>query len=68
MGLVQSLNISVACAVSLYEALRQRTEAGFYENNPTLSETEKADMFDVYKQRHEGKATFKKVERSGFDL
>jgi tRNA (guanosine-2'-O-)-methyltransferase len=30
MGMVQSLNISVACAVSLYEALRQRQLAGKY--------------------------------------
>ena len=30
MGMIQSLNISVACAVSLYEALRQRTNAGMY--------------------------------------
>ena len=28
MGMVESLNISVACAVSLYEALRQRRRAG----------------------------------------
>jgi len=38
-GMVQSLNISVACAVSLYEALRQRDVAQLYnnafdENNP----------------------------------
>lgn len=31
VGMVQSLNISVACAVSLYEALRQRQNAGFYK-------------------------------------
>jgi tRNA (guanosine-2'-O-)-methyltransferase len=30
MGMVESLNVSVACAVSLYEALRQRREAGHY--------------------------------------
>jgi tRNA (guanosine-2'-O-)-methyltransferase len=29
-GMVQSLNISVACAVTLYEAMRQRREAGDY--------------------------------------
>ena len=32
MGIIQSLNISVACAVSIYEALRQKTIAGHYEN------------------------------------
>ncbi|MCX6138600.1 MAG: RNA methyltransferase [Ignavibacteriales bacterium] len=30
MGMIQSLNVSVACAVALYEALRQRTAAGKY--------------------------------------
>ena len=30
MGMVESLNISVACAVSLYEALRQKQIAGHY--------------------------------------
>lgn len=35
MGMVQSLNISVACAVTLYEALRQRRAAGSY-GRPTL--------------------------------
>ncbi|MDX1701140.1 MAG: RNA methyltransferase [Melioribacteraceae bacterium] len=32
-GLIQSLNISVACAVTLYESLRQRQLAGKYSNN-----------------------------------
>ncbi len=31
VGMAQSLNISVACAVTLYEALRQRTAAGLYD-------------------------------------
>ena len=30
-GMVESLNVSVACAVCLYEAFRQRTTAGDYE-------------------------------------
>jgi tRNA (guanosine-2'-O-)-methyltransferase len=30
VGIIQSLNISVACAVSLYEAFRQKTVAGHY--------------------------------------
>jgi tRNA (guanosine-2'-O-)-methyltransferase len=34
--MIQSLNISVACAVSLYEAFRQRKFAGFYDK-PQLS-------------------------------
>ncbi len=31
VGMIRSLNVSVACAVSLYEAFRQRTTAGQYE-------------------------------------
>ncbi len=31
MGMSQSLNVSVACAVVLYEALRQRQAAGMYD-------------------------------------
>ena len=34
-GIIQSLNISVACAVTLYEAYRQKNNAGHY-NQPKL--------------------------------
>ncbi len=37
LGMVQSLNVSVAAAVILFEAQRQRREAGFY-NAPRLDE------------------------------
>ena len=30
VGIIKSLNISVACAVTLYEAFRQKTDAGHY--------------------------------------
>jgi tRNA (guanosine-2'-O-)-methyltransferase len=30
-GMIRSLNISVACAVSIYEASRQKKQAGHYE-------------------------------------
>ena len=33
MGIIQSLNISVACAVTIYEALRQKMLAGHYQQN-----------------------------------
>lgn len=33
MGMVESLNVSVACAVCLYEALRQRRLAGQYDSD-----------------------------------
>jgi tRNA (guanosine-2'-O-)-methyltransferase len=35
VGIIRSLNISVACAVSIYEAYRQKTLAGHY-NQPSL--------------------------------
>lgn len=38
-GMVQSLNISVACAVTLFEAFRQRLESGAYES-PGYSDLE----------------------------
>lgn len=37
IGIVESLNISVACAVSLYEAYRQKSKLNLYENF-TISE------------------------------
>ena len=37
-GIIQSLNISVACAVTLYEAYRQKNIAGHY-NRKSLDET-----------------------------
>lgn len=33
MGIIQSLNISVACAVSIYEAFRQKNNAGHYNQS-----------------------------------
>ncbi len=35
VGIIQSLNISVACAVTIYEAFRQKRNAGHY-NHPKL--------------------------------
>lgn len=32
VGIIKSLNISVACAVTLYEAYRQKNNAGHYDN------------------------------------
>ena len=34
VGIIQSLNISVACAVTLYEAFRQKEKAGHYQGHP----------------------------------
>lgn len=43
MGMVRSLNVSVATAVILFEAQRQRREAGRYDR-PSLSERTRNDL------------------------
>lgn len=35
VGMIQSLNISVACAIAIYEAYRQKKNAGHYDGNGT---------------------------------
>ncbi len=45
-GMVQSLNISVACAVTLYEACRQRLISGKYETDNNL----KGEALELYKK------------------
>ncbi|MBW7913158.1 MAG: RNA methyltransferase, partial [Taibaiella sp.] len=40
MGMIRSLNISVACAITLYEAMRQRKDKGYYDGKPRLSPSE----------------------------
>ena len=63
MGIIQSLNISVACAVSIYEAMRQKINAGHYnqaslpkEQMDTLLtqwgfETEEPEVYKVFKEK-----------------
>lgn len=46
-GMVESLNISVSCAVTLYEAMRQRIAAGMYET-PQLGEADRAAIRDEW--------------------
>jgi len=63
MGIIQSLNISVACAVSIYEAMRQKMVAGHY-NQASLPkeqmdslltqwgfETEEPEVYKVFKEK-----------------
>ena len=50
MGMIQSLNVSVACAVSLYEALRQRLAGGGFDT-PKLSEKELTDLYADWIER-----------------
>lgn len=44
VGIIQSLNISVACAVTLYEAFRQKTIAGHYDRQDMDSVVKKELM------------------------
>lgn len=44
VGMIKSLNISVACAVSLYEAFRQKSLAGHYLH-PRLLQGRKEELF-----------------------
>ena len=50
MGMIQSLNVSVAAAVCLYEALRQRFRLGQY-NSPKLSGEELRQLSDSWISR-----------------
>ncbi len=49
-GMVQSLNISVACAVSLYEAQRQRSLKGFY-NSARIPEGQMQQLTEEWMQK-----------------
>lgn len=49
VGMIESLNVSVACAVTLYEAFRQREILGKY-SSPALSETEMERVFKKWEQ------------------
>lgn len=60
-GMAESLNISVACAVSLYEALRQRKAKRFYDENLRMDEAAQAELFTEYKSRHEKKVRPKRT-------
>jgi tRNA (guanosine-2'-O-)-methyltransferase len=50
VGMIQSLNISVACAVTLYEAYRQKLGAGHYEHSklPTALQAQLAQQWGLY--------------------
>jgi tRNA (guanosine-2'-O-)-methyltransferase len=49
-GMIESLNVSVAAAVCLYEALRQRLRAGQYDR-PALSADELLRFYDEWVKR-----------------
>ncbi len=45
-GMVESLNVSVACALILYEAQRQRLAVGMYETQSLDQDTYKQTLFE----------------------
>ena len=47
VGIIRSLNISVACAVTLYEAFRQKTNAGHY-NRQGLEDVRYKELLDEW--------------------
>jgi tRNA (guanosine-2'-O-)-methyltransferase len=51
-GIIKSLNISVACAVTLYEAFRQKKEKGHYEKS-RLSESKLQELKKQWKLPNE---------------
>jgi len=46
VGFAESLNISVACAVTLFEARRAAGEQGFYGEKSKFSEAEQSQLFE----------------------
>ena len=52
VGMIRSLNISVACAVSLYEAFRQKNSAGHYEKQKLTGEMY-STLFNQWQINHE---------------
>jgi tRNA (guanosine-2'-O-)-methyltransferase len=47
LGIIQSLNISVACAVTIYEAYRQKSMAGHY-NQPSLQQEKLTSLLNKW--------------------
>ncbi|MCP3428680.1 tRNA (guanosine(18)-2'-O)-methyltransferase TrmH [Opacimonas viscosa] len=71
MGMTQSLNVSVAAALILYEAQRQRQKAGMYENNQLPDDLRQRILFRgghslVYKQWQEhGELPYPEIDEQG---
>ena len=51
LGMSQSLNLSVACAVTLFEAQRQRLDKGMYAENNCWPIEERQLLLDNYLNR-----------------
>lgn len=51
VGMIKSLNISVACAVTLYEAYRQKDLLGHY-NTPSLPDDKIASLYNEWSEKN----------------
>ncbi|MBT8189701.1 MAG: RNA methyltransferase [Saprospiraceae bacterium] len=51
-GMVQSLNISVACAVTLYEASRQRIQGGLYSDKLDENDDLRMNYYHHFLDKH----------------
>ncbi|MFZ4544035.1 MAG: TrmH family RNA methyltransferase [Saprospiraceae bacterium] len=51
IGMAQSLNISVAAAITLYEAYRQRKAIGMYDENVPQTAEEQEALYQIYLER-----------------
>lgn len=61
-GMVRSLNISVACAVVLYEAFRQRASKGFYDVDPDHMSDAQHALFQDFVKRQDQKYYGRTIE------
>ena len=53
VGMIKSLNISVACAVSLYEAFRQRSQKSKYDGACQLNEAARAELYTEWTKQYD---------------
>ena len=53
VGMAESLNVSVAAAIILYEAYRQRMLLGRYSDQPELTQSEINQLFNNFKEKGE---------------
>lgn len=51
-GMVQSLNISVACAITLYESSRQRIQKGLYDEHLSVSDQRRQSYYQHFLSNH----------------
>lgn len=63
VGFAESLNISVACAVTLFEARRQREAVGYYDENPRLDAAKQQALFNRWTSRLNSEKNFQEATK-----